>query len=594
MREINLDQPANVMPKNTFLVYGDSRCISGDAFIRYQVRTPEGELQNSKGGTLSRLFHRFHRLKHPGKGSYQRKQTLDAVFWAPSMTEGGRIFQNKILDVLDSGERECVRVRTVGGLELICTPDHPIATSETAFGFVHAAELKVGSTILTHKNVWWTPELEERERVNRPEIMVKHHPVAATKVVRDMARGYENVYKRITRARAVYEAHWNGLTLEAYITRLNDGELDGLKFLSRDVDVHHKDENKLNDVPENLVALSHAEHSREHFVLPNGRPRCGSHIAVDDVVSSVEPAGKHQTYDIKMAAPFHNFVADDFVVHNSGKTTWAATFPRPLFLSDVTEGGWDSIANMDDDQLFEPGVKPIVWGIEQMADMALARSKALALIASGRIQSLVIDSLSFYCDLYLNFLIGMQAKKDMRSAYGDLGNHLRDLRVQTHALQANVVWLCLAKHPGEDNPVGGPMIPGQQADKFMAGVHYIFHSRVHQEKRGQELLPPVFEMRTKKYLNYIAGNRLGGRAADLPDPLVGDYSTLMQYLSYDPNELRTSLPPIMAPGTARPAGAVQAAAVAAKPVTPSTLGAISRNAAAAAARKTTAVVPPKS
>jgi hypothetical protein len=76
--------------------------------------------------------------------------------------------------------------------------------------------------------------------------------------------------------------------------------------------------------------------------------------------------------------------------------------------------------------------------------------------------------------------------------------------------------------------------------------------------------------------------------------LVGDYSTLMQYLGYDPDELRASLPPIMAPGTARPAGAVQAAAVAAKPVTPPIAGAISRNAAAAVARKTTVVVPPKS
>lgn len=260
--------------------------------------------------------------------------------------------------------------------------------------------------------------------------------------------------------------------------------------------------------------------------------------------------------EIDLDQPTNVMPKNTFLVYGdsrTGKTTWAATFPRPVFFSDVTEGGWDSIRHMDDDQLFEPGLKPLVWGIEKMADMAEARVKALPLIQSGRIQTIVVDSLSFYCDLYLNHLIGLQAKRDMRAAYGDLGNHLRDLRVQTHGLPVNVVWLCLAKHPSDDSPLAGPMIPGQQADKFMAGVHYIFHSRAHQEKRGQEYAPAVFEMRTKKYANYIAGNRLGGRAGDLPDPLVGSYSTLMQHLGYDPDELRQSLPKLVM--TAKPVAA---------------------------------------
>jgi hypothetical protein len=230
----------------------------------------------------------------------------------------------------------------------------------------------------------------------------------------------------------------------------------------------------------------------------------------------------------------------------SGKTTWAATFPRPLFLSDVTEGGWDSIANMNDDQLFEPGVKPLVWGIEAMTDMVTAREKAAPLIASGRVQTIVVDSLSFYCDLFMNFLLMNQVKKDTRAAYGDLGNHLRDLRAKTHMLNVNVVWLCLARHPDEVEPLGRPMIPGQQADKFMAGVHYIFHSRVDQQKRGQELLPPTYEMRTKKYAGYLAGNRLGGKANLLPDPFVGDYQTLVEALGYDADVLRQSMPKISA------------------------------------------------
>jgi hypothetical protein len=240
----------------------------------------------------------------------------------------------------------------------------------------------------------------------------------------------------------------------------------------------------------------------------------------------------------------------------TGKTTWAASFPRPVFFSDVSEGGWDSIANMDDEQLFEPGVKPLVWGIEQMDDMVTARNKVVPLIAAGRIKTIVVDSLSFYSDLFLNFLVGAQAKKDMRSAYGDLGNHLRDLRVKTHQLGINVVWLCLAKHPGDDVPTGRPLIPGQQGDKFMAGVHYIFHSRIHQDKVGQVLSPPVFEMRTQKWSGYIAGNRLGSIAANLPDPLIGNYETLITQLGFDADTIRKSLPDLAAANKAAVAAAV--------------------------------------
>lgn len=274
--------------------------------------------------------------------------------------------------------------------------------------------------------------------------------------------------------------------------------------------------------------------------------------------------------EINLDQPANVMPCNTFLVYGdsrTGKTTWAASFPRPVFLSDVSEGGWDSIANMDDDQLFEPGVKPLVWGIEEMADMATARDKVIPLIAQGRIRTVVVDSLSFYSDLFLNFLVGMQAKKDMRAAYGDLGNHLRDLRVKTHGLNVNVVWLCLARHPDDDVPAGRPMIPGQQGDKFMAGVHYIFHSRVDQQKQGQVFLPPVFEMRTRKYGNYIAGNRLGGRAVSLPDPLVGNYETLITALGYNADEIRRGLPklngaavpvarPVVAP---RPAPVVRTA-----------------------------------
>ena len=64
----------------------------------------------------------------------------------------------------------------------------------------------------------------------------------------------------------------------------------------------------------------------EHQVLTNGQPACPSdhhRVPVVDRVVSVEPAGPRRVYDIVMADPHRNFVADRVVVHNCGKTPQA-------------------------------------------------------------------------------------------------------------------------------------------------------------------------------------------------------------------------------------------------------------------------------
>jgi hypothetical protein len=237
------------------------------------------------------------------------------------------------------------------------------------------------------------------------------------------------------------------------------------------------------------------------------------------------------------------FLLGDFTVtHN---TTWAATFPRPLFFSDISEHGYEALMEENwNSELFEPDVLPIVWGINKQSDMAECIEKAKPLIASGRVRTIVIDSISFYADLYLNMILMAQEKTDMRQGYGKLGIHLRNARITVHDLNVNVVWLALAKHPDHDEQgklkfKGRPMIPGEQADKFMAGVDFTFHFRF---EKPQPTQPGRFEMRTKEYASYIAGNRLGKRAQLLPDPMIGTYSSMMAALGYDPTAIRDGLP----------------------------------------------------
>lgn len=203
----------------------------------------------------------------------------------------------------------------------------------------------------------------------------------------------------------------------------------------------------------------------------------------------------------------------------TGKSRFGATWPRPLFLSDATEGGWTTIKNMDRSALFESDRLPIVWAIEKAADMMQALKDAEPLIRDGRVKTIVVDSLTFYTDLYMNALTAAHAGRtvDLRQLYQNLGQHLLNLRVQVHLLPVNVVWLCLVKEPGEDTPVGGPLLPGQNAAKFAAGCDYVlYHRSFHSQSNGQL----QWEIRTRKFQSYQAGGRDEGL---LPDP-IGYYT----------------------------------------------------------------------
>jgi thymidylate synthase ThyX len=73
---------------------------------------------------------------------------------------------------------------------------------------------------------------------------------------------------------------------------------------------HHKDKNIDNWSEENKMTLCIACHSLIH-------KGCVVKKVVLDEIVSIEYVGEEMTYDIEMEHPYHNFVANGFVVHNS-------------------------------------------------------------------------------------------------------------------------------------------------------------------------------------------------------------------------------------------------------------------------------------
>jgi hypothetical protein len=88
----------------------------------------------------------------------------------------------------------------------------------------------------------------------------------------------------------------------------------------KDMHVHHINEVKHDNRPENLALLTPSEHNAVHRRQTNLDGNKVIFIPRVSKVATIEDAGEQMTYDIKMKGPHHNFVANGIVVHNCGKT----------------------------------------------------------------------------------------------------------------------------------------------------------------------------------------------------------------------------------------------------------------------------------
>lgn len=260
--------------------------------------------------------------------------------------------------------------------------------------------------------------------------------------------------------------------------------------------------------------------------------------------------------EIDLDEPVDRLPSDTFLIYGDtgqGKTTLSAGFPRPLILADESEAGWKAIRGLTDDLLFEPGLKPMIWGISGMGDMATALERIPPLIASGRVMTVVVSSITFYAQTYLTHLSG--TVNDPRQIYGKLGEHLRWLRTGYHSLGVNVVWEALESRPEDavkdklgnivkDAQPGGPMIAGQQAGIIAASVTYLWRCTLDVLKKDGQIFDHVAKLRTKALGGYVGRSRIGPGWPQLPSPLLGGYKGFLAASGFDVERIQQGLPPI--------------------------------------------------
>jgi hypothetical protein len=300
-------------PKGMVLV-GPPGCLRGDAEVTYR----RGIRNSGRTIRLDELYEKFNGLPSSSRGWDTTMPT-----YLHSLDPDGVMFYNRVVSVIQAGKKPVVKLSLVSGESLVLTGTHPVGIPGGRY--VPVADLKAGDHVLLRGSM--KPQATGGRKLDaRPPRRienVKYHPHGS---YHEDSEYY--AYKRIAYARLVVEAHMNGMEVGEYIHALkrNKRMSSSFEFLPPEMEVHHVDEDTMNDDLSNLMVLEKAEHAREHSKLENFTVE---YVRVGEV-ASVEDAGSTMTYDVQMDMPANNFVANGILVHNTGKSLVAKAVSSEL------------------------------------------------------------------------------------------------------------------------------------------------------------------------------------------------------------------------------------------------------------------------
>lgn len=274
------------------LIEGDSGCLAGDTVVSV-----------TRGGSKSKI--KTLRELHSVQQSAKYNPELETYLLCDL---GGYAGLNRMEEIVYSGMKPVYTIRTKQGHIIKATTDHMFNTSD---GWLPLSTLSQLSNLF----FWRSSRSGTNKKAAPPRVTIfsiQHHPFAQAHVING------GNYKRDQRARLVVEAAMNGLLLDEFILTLRFDALKSATFtyLPRDVDVHHKDENTINDHITNLEVIPRDDHRKLH---QQDRVKASKGLELT-AIESISYFGEVHTYDIVMDEPYRNFIANGLVVHNSGKT----------------------------------------------------------------------------------------------------------------------------------------------------------------------------------------------------------------------------------------------------------------------------------
>lgn len=299
-----------------WVMHGTEGCLTGDAVIQFK----RGKRNSGRNLTIKEAYEKWTGQYKLGRGR-GKNWSQDHTTYAKAVKGGMTVGYHEIYDIVQSGIKPVWTLATSTDRQLTATAKHPFMRPDGTF--TELQDLTPGCQVIvegTHNAHIPAPQGRKQRHTTHS---VPHHLYAWRHTINGKN------YQRIHTARLVVEADMNGLSIEALIAILRNDPTKAacLKYLPFDVVVHHKDEDPSNDALSNLEVidkLNHDQHHAKHVGL-------GTINTAIETVTSITSAGDQMTYDMTMKAPYQNYVANGFAVHNTGKGILMNRILRPIF-----------------------------------------------------------------------------------------------------------------------------------------------------------------------------------------------------------------------------------------------------------------------
>lgn len=336
LRNYQLDFLKFASMRHGRLALGDEMgCIDGEAMVQVNRHGA------AKRMTLAAFFRKFH------SDDPRKIYTLQERPWfIRCIHQDGAFRLGEVVDVIDSGERECVRVTFEDGRTLVCTPDHELKTES---GWV-AAERSVGLQVVCNGTEACAKCGKPGDLITYPGSKFLGYCRACMYSERTGKRYKDReIHEQVHRDGYVYlygyplrnykgQKNPAGVPKHRYVMEQHLG-----RFLEPHEVVHHIDGNPRNNDIANLQLLDDpAAHNQFHKVYRHFK-FVNPHAVR---VVSVEFVGTRHTYDVKVLN-HANFLADGVVVHNCGKTVealswlvYAKRYPALIVVNAPTKLQW--------------------------------------------------------------------------------------------------------------------------------------------------------------------------------------------------------------------------------------------------------------
>lgn len=303
-------------PLTAWALHGTEGCLAAETEISFR----RGKRNAGRPLTIKEAYEKWNGLYKQGIG-LGKAWDMSIPTYAHCVKDNGTVGYSDVFRIVESGVKRLYRVVTEDGGLIRVTHEHPFMRTDGSF--TKLCDLSAGDYVLKRGEKNQHIVAKGRNKSRKTIHSIQYHPHAWQHIIDGKN------YKRAHKARLVWEAALNGLSFEAFvhILRRDQPSAMRLQYLPPDVVVHHIDEDCTNDALDNLALVAKGNHDLYHAKSTG----LGTVPTVPCKIVSITEDNEEMTYDMTMKAPYHNYVANEFCVSNTGKGLLFHRVLRPLF-----------------------------------------------------------------------------------------------------------------------------------------------------------------------------------------------------------------------------------------------------------------------